>query len=111
MGEDMRDFRNDEIFCGKCDRRGGPRNTEDYPTADRAGDCPGEHGGDPDLIVTFHPEKLPKAINLLFKEGGDRLNRTVIMCQTGATIDDDAVAGFKSLVQLEPDGFDLVWNY
>ena len=97
-------------FRGKGNRRGGARYTENHPAADCTGNGPGEHGGSPDLLVAFHPEEFSKTINLLFKERGDSLDSTVVVCQPGAPIDDNAVAGFKGLVQLKPDGFDLVGN-
>jgi hypothetical protein len=108
VGEDVGNLRDDERFRGESNRRGGTRYAEDHPAADCTGDGPGEHGRSPDLIIALHPEELPKAINLLFEEGGDRLYSTVIVCQAGTAINDDTVAGFEGLVQLASDGFDLV---
>src|SRR5208337_4906235 len=83
VGEDMSDFRHDQHSGGKGHGSGRPGYAEDDTSTNSTGDCPGKHGGRPDLLVTFNPEKFPEAIHFLFKKRDDGLNSTVIMSQTG----------------------------
>lgn len=91
MGQDVGDFRNDDLFCCEFDGFGRAGDAEDYAAFVDAGCGTGKDDSVSDLGIAFLTEEFTESVHGFYEEGGDRFDGAVIMGKTCAAVHDDAV--------------------